>query len=174
MMTLAERDPHQQGFLTLWFIWVAMVASLLVYVFICSQFGEEIRRTQGSDLPINLLRNLFYVVAVITVFVAHFLRKLMLSARFSNSGGKGFETGAGSQQSALVARYTIATIVALALSESIGVFGFVLFLLGDSMQTLYIFVGISAVAMFFYRPKREEYERLANPMPSQGMGTPDI
>jgi len=52
-------------------------------------------------------------------------------------------------------------IVSLALSESIGIYGLVLFLLGDSFQTLYIFISISALAMFFYRPKREDLETLA-------------
>jgi len=52
-------------------------------------------------------------------------------------------------------------VISLALSESIGLYGFVLFLLGDGFRTLYIFVGISALALFFYRPKREEIETLA-------------
>ncbi len=57
-------------------------------------------------------------------------------------------------------------VVSLALSESIGIYGFVLFLLGDGFRTLYIFIGISALAMFFYRPKREELEALAIAMQS--------
>jgi len=153
-VTLAERDPHQQGLLTLWIIWAAMLASLLVYVFICSQFAEEIRRAESTDFPIGLLRNLFYAAAAVIVLITHFLRKLMLSTRFSNPGGKVFVTGAASNQPSFLGQYTIATIVSLALSESIGIFGFVLFLLGDSMQTLYIFVGISALAMFFLSPEK--------------------
>lgn len=60
-------------------------------------------------------------------------------------------------------------VVSLALSESIGIYGFVLFLLGDSFGTLHIFVGISALAMFFYRPKREELETLAMREPSSAL-----
>jgi hypothetical protein len=52
-------------------------------------------------------------------------------------------------------------VASLALSESIGVYGLVLFFLGESFRTLYIFIGISALAMLLYRPKREELETLA-------------
>ncbi len=66
-----------------------------------------------------------------------------------------------SNQASPIARYATAMVVSLALSESIGIYGFVLFLLGDNFRTLHIFVGISALAKFFYRPKREELETLA-------------
>jgi hypothetical protein len=52
-------------------------------------------------------------------------------------------------------------IVSLVLCDSIGIFGLVLFFLNDSFRTLHFFIGISALAMYFYRPKREEFETLA-------------
>ena len=53
-----------------------------------------------------------------------------------------------------------ALVLCLALCESIGIYGLVLFFLGDTFQTLYTFVVISAAGMFYYRPKREELETL--------------
>jgi len=47
-------------------------------------------------------------------------------------------------------------IVAWALSESIGVFGLVLFLLGKNPTDLYLLILISAVAMLIYRPRKDE------------------
>ena len=174
METLAEKDPYQRGLLTLWIIWAAVVASLLAYVFIGILFGEEIRHTESTDLPVAVIRNLLYVVMAVILFLTHFLRKLMLSGKFSNTVGESFETGAGSNQPSFMGQYTIVTVVSLALFESIGIFGFVLFLLGGSIQTLYIFVGISALAMYFYRPKREEIERLASAMRSQGASSSEL
>ena len=49
--------------------------------------------------------------------------------------------------------------------------GFVLFLLGAGFQTLYTFIGISALAMVFYRPKREEMEQLAKTYEQRGKKT---
>jgi hypothetical protein len=68
---------------------------------------------------------------------------------------------AGWNTAPFVGKYTTFVIVSLALSESIGIYGFVLFLLGDSFQTLYTFIAVSALAMIFYRPKRKELEKLA-------------
>ena len=42
-----------------------------------------------------------------------------------------------------------------------GIYGMVLFLLGDSFETLHTFLILSAVAMLFFRPKRSEFEEYA-------------
>ncbi len=65
-------------------------------------------------------------------------------------------------------------LLSLALSESIGIYGLVLFFLGDSFQTLYIFIGISALGMFHYRPKREEIEKFAVAMQTKGALVPEF
>ena len=72
------------------------------------------------------------------------------------------------------AKYSTALIVSLGLSESIGIYGFVLFLLGDDLQTLYIFIGISALAIYVHRPKREEIETLAIAMQTDEAPTTEV
>ena len=62
----------------------------------------------------------------------------------------------------LMARYTPAVVISLAISESIAIFGLVLFILGDDFQTLYIFLVVSAIAMIFHRPKNEELRQLSS------------
>jgi uncharacterized membrane protein YccC len=47
-------------------------------------------------------------------------------------------------------------IVAWALLEGIGVFGLILFLLGKNPMDLYLLIMISAAAMLWYRPKKDE------------------
>jgi hypothetical protein len=88
----------------------------------------------------------------------------MVAGRFGSSGAGLFKPGAASNQPSLLVLYTTAVIVSLALCDSIGLFGLVLFMLGDSFPTLHVFIGISALAMYFYRPKREELETLATAM----------
>jgi hypothetical protein len=79
-----------------------------------------------------------------------------------------------SNQPSPPAKYTVAMLVSLALSESIGIFGFLLFLFGDNFQVLYTFIAVSALAMFFYRPKREELETLAISMRTKQASAPDL
>ncbi|UCH08184.1 MAG: hypothetical protein JSV55_04120 [Deltaproteobacteria bacterium] len=168
-MEVAERVTNEKGLRTLWIIWAAMAGSLLVYVFLCHQFGEEIRPTGSHDLPLGLIRNILCIVTIVTLFLAHFIRKRMLEGRLGGSGAGLFEPGATSSQPSPFAHYITVIIVSLALCESIGIYGLALFLLGDSFRTLHVFIGISALAMYFYRPKRQEFETLALAMQTKEM-----
>jgi len=69
-------------------------------------------------------------------------------------------------------KYSAATIVALAMSESIGVYGLILFFLGKNSTDLYLLILISAAAMVIYRPRKDEMLNLvqAGPMDSGGAG----
>jgi MFS family permease len=174
MVEATERGAIEKGLRVLWIIWAAMLGSLLIYVFICHQFGEEIRRTASPDFPTGQLKNILYVVVIATLFITYFLRKLILSSRFSSSDAKLFKPETASNQPAFLTKYTTAMIVSLALSESIGIYGLVLFLIGDSFQTLYIFTGISAAAMFFYRPKREDLETIATAIHTKSAPPPEL
>jgi hypothetical protein len=47
-------------------------------------------------------------------------------------------------------------ILAWAMSESIGIFGLVLFLLAKNPTDLYLLILISAAAMLIYRPRKDD------------------
>ena len=58
-------------------------------------------------------------------------------------------------------------IVSMSLIESVGIFGFVTFVLGDNFNTLYIFSGLSTLGMFLYRPKLDEYTMIIEALTAQ-------
>jgi hypothetical protein len=160
MINETEKEAVEKGMKTLWFVWAAITASLLIYFYIIYAFGEEIRPPLGEDLPLELLRNILYGISVIILFLAHFLRKWIIkSTSFSAQLYK--DRKEFSNQPAYMMKYTAAVVASLAMSESIAIFGLVLFLIGADYQTFYIFLAISALGMFFFRPKRAELEELA-------------
>lgn len=173
MEEAAERGTNEKGFQVLWILWAAMLGSLFVYVFICHRWGDEIRQTINADLPLDLIRKILYGIAIVTLILPHFLRKLLLAGGSGTSGTNFLESPIPSNQPAPLAKYTIAMFISLALCDSIGIYGFVLFLLGDGLQTLHIFIGISALGMFYYRPKREDLETLAYAMQAKLTSTPE-
>jgi len=162
------RADFEKGLKILWIIWAAMLGFLLIYVFICHQVGEDIRGNMNPEFPIRLLKNILYGAVIVTLLCAHFLRRFMLTGRFSRSEFKPYNPDSNFPQPALVAKYTVAVLVSLALCEGIGIYGVVLFFLGADLKTLTLFIAISALSMFFYRPKMEELERLAMNMKRQG------
>ena len=172
MVEVGEKGTSEKGLRTIWIMWAAMVGSLLVYVFLCHQFGEEMRPTGIHDLPVGLVRNIISVVTLVTLFLAHFIRKRMLEGRLGSSGSGLLKLGAASSKPSLLILYTSAVILSLVLSDSIGIYGLVLFMLGDSFRTLHVFIVISALAMYFYRPKREEFETLALAMQTKDTPPP--
>ena len=64
-------------------------------------------------------------------------------------------------------RYLVTVIVSMALVEVVGVFGLVMFVLGDGFNTLYIFTGLSALGLFLYRPKVDEYSEIIDAISAQ-------
>ena len=158
MLVPEEKETIEKGFSSVLIIWGAMLASLFIYVVISHVAGDQIRQTQNSGIPIPLVRNIVFCVAAAELLLAYYLRKRMLRGR---PEGPTSDIPLTSEQPTALAKYTTAVIVSLALSECIGIYGLMLFLLGDEYQTLYIFIGISAIAMYFFRPKREELVELA-------------
>ena len=161
MEEVSERKANENRLLTFWILWGAIFGSLFIYVFVCHQFGDGVRQNVSPNIPLDLIRNVLYGVAILTLVGTRFLRKFMLAGRPGSSGPMSLEPASPSNQSPLIGKYAAAMMVSLLLSESIGIYGLVLFLLGESFRTLYIFLGISALAIFLYRPKKEELEALA-------------
>lgn len=119
--------------------------SLITLVAICHIYSDKIQIGMDQQQRV-FIRTVLYVVAITTFpvmkFIRHVLLRLNKTAK-SNSTPK--------------SRYLLTIIISMAVAESIGIYGFVMYLLGDSFNTLYIFTGLSALAMFLYRPKVEEY-----------------
>jgi len=91
----------------------------------------------------------------LTLIGAHFLRKLFLRA----SAGAAIQST--SLQHPTVAKYTVASKITMALLESIGIYGVVLYFIGLDSSSFQQLLIISAMAMFFYRPCKEELFYLA-------------
>jgi F0F1-type ATP synthase membrane subunit c/vacuolar-type H+-ATPase subunit K len=169
MEPITGKEKTKKNILTLWVIWAAMIGSLAMYVILCHLMGDEIGRNTNPDIPVDRMRKILFLVAAVTLFIAYYLRTFMLSGRIKSLGitltGSGIFT---SKQPPHITKYTTAMIISLALSESIGIYGLLLFFLGDSFNTLYTFIGVSAIAMYFFRPKGYEIEMLANTTTTKG------
>ena len=164
MLSPSEKEALDKGMVVLWIIWNAILISLFVYVLVCHLTVDQIRQNSNPDIPLTLFKNILYAVSVITLLISYFVRKAALAVRSSGARPGTSNTSQQSTQPAFIGKYTVAMIISLALSESIGIYGVVLYFIGDSLQTLYAFIGVSAITMIFYRPKKEEIITLANDM----------
>lgn len=130
-------------------IWFSMLLSLVIYLIIGIVVAPGIQPLLDEKI-LGILRIIFYLLAFITLIATRFIRSVILSKK-----NQTIEPAQVSKQS-VFQRYQSATIAIIAISESIGIYGLVLFFLGRNSMDLYLLLIISAAAMVIYRPNKAD------------------
>jgi hypothetical protein len=133
-----------------WFVVGMMLVTLMIYLFICYHFGHELQQPLPEAQRV-VIRTAFYGIAIIAFPITNLIRHIQLRLNQTMPGYKSAKS-----------RYLLTVIVSMALVEGVGVLGFVMFMLGDDFNTLYIFTGLSALGLYLYRPKQDEYVRIVD------------
>jgi len=126
------------------------------------QVETQIKITFSRDFTFEKLRSILIGVSFLTVFATHYVRKAMMKVVYVNT-----DFTASSQyhyHHSAFEKYLRAIFISTALSESIGIYGLVLFLLGKDWSSLYFLIIVSAIAMYYFRPKKQELLDLATEM----------
>jgi len=131
-----------------WVIVAVMVSMLLIYNLICHFMGAEIQISMAEEQRV-FIRTILYVVTIAVFPLTNLLRHILLRLNQTMPGDNPAKN-----------RYLMTTIVTLASIEIVGVFGFVMFVLGDGYNTLYIFTTLGALGIFLHRPREQEYRQI--------------
>jgi hypothetical protein len=192
MLGRVEPEQLKSDLILPWFIQGFMLAMLLAYIIVCIVFGDQIQQPLPEAQRV-LIRTILYVVAIVTFPMTNLIRYIQLRLNqtmpYSHSAqgtldsmdagvtalGKGklesfLEQRSRAKDGRVVEakkRYLVTVIVSMSMIESVGIFGFVMFILGDNFNTLYIFSGLSALGLFLYRPKADEYARVVEALSAQ-------
>ena len=143
-----------------WVIQGIMLATLAAFLILCITFGDQIQQPLPEAQRV-LIRTILYVVAIVTFPVTNLLRYIQLRLNQTMPYSKSAPISVAKK------RYLVTVIVSMSLIESVGIFGFVMFIFGDSFNTLFIFSGLSALGMFLYRPKVGEYASIVEALTTQ-------
>ena len=146
MITGQELDKE---FLILKMIWFAILMSLGIYLFFGLYSSANFGPSMKEDV-FGILRTVLYIVSFITLIATRYVRKCVLTGKVR------YRQSSQTSQHPALQRYRTAMIVALAMSESIGIYGLVLFFLGKNPMDLSLLIVLSAGAIFMYRPRRDE------------------
>lgn len=122
--------------------------TLIAYVFISHQFGHTLREPLPEDQRV-VIRSVFYGIAIVTFPFTSLIRHIQLTLNKTMPGVKSPKS-----------RYLGTVIVSMMLVESVGLLGFVMFMLGDDFNTLYIFTSLAVLGLYLYRPKMHEYDQI--------------
>ena len=163
MLEKEERKELDREWIQIVIIWGSLFSSLAIYVFICIVIDKGGNISKQVNSQIDTIRMALYFISLAILFLAKFIRKKMLSTK-DEDVNKMFSKDISNNRHPAIAKYTIAIIVSTAMVEIIGIFGVVLFFLGEGLETLYSFIMVSAAAMLYFRPQKEELLKLANQM----------
>jgi hypothetical protein len=135
-------------------IWFGMLGSLAIYLFIGLQIVTKLQVSMDRSAFV-ILKTVLYLFTFVIIAITRYIRKFILS-------GKG-QYGQAIQnfEPLTLQKYTTVMIVAWALLEGTGIFGLALFLLGKNPTDLYLLIMISAAAMLWYRPRKDELISIA-------------
>ena len=142
------RQPLKDDLIMPWVVTGMMFFMLVSYVVVCHLMADQLQQHWPEDQRV-LIRTVLYVTAIVLFPVTNLIRHIQLRLNETMPGDKPANR-----------RYLLTVIVSMLLIESVGVLGFIMFMLGDGYNTLYILTGLSMLGLFLYRPKPEEYSRV--------------
>ena len=167
MLEKEEMQHLQKNWKVNMIIWGAIFASLPVYLIICKLLDKQQLVGQDPDLPMETIAIVLIVASIVTLFVTSLIRKKLIKVENSRvivSDETGLSVPWVHQ---VTARYTAAMVISAALSESIGIYGLVVFLLSQNFVLFYQFLFLSAAGMLYYRPRKEELMDFASNVKKQ-------
>lgn len=141
----------------LWLLLAGNFGMLPVLVVMCLVFGDKLRENMKGEAPVDLLMTVFLVVGLLSLVLAHFLRRTFLSGKLTFGQRAGRTAGAGSVEQSLMVRFRSGIFISMVIPASIGIYGFLLFILGAESWVLYLFLVISAAGLVYQRPNKYEF-----------------
>jgi F0F1-type ATP synthase membrane subunit c/vacuolar-type H+-ATPase subunit K len=125
-------------------IGIVMISSVFIYAFIVEFIKVNVKI--NINLPssmVDLLRYLFFAIAIVEFLLIKFLRSRMVS---------------GAPSSAKIQKLLSMTIFTYALCESVAIYGLILFLIGGRRFDFYSLMILSLIFFAIYFPRYAQWE----------------
>lgn len=155
----ADWTALREGLSKAWFIWGAMLGSVVLYLVVVTMLAERVTHIAGRGVVSEPLAYLLYGLAAAACIGAAVVRKTMLRGPvlMSHAG-----VTARTYAHNLVRRYLAALTISLALCEVVALLGLVFYLVDGDHERFFVLTMFSAIAMIVFRPSSDEIERLGD------------
>ena len=163
MLQKQEIDQIDKGWAKIMIIWIALLSSLGIYLVVCTVIENQIPVSM-EGAPLERFKYILFGISALTLVGAYFFRKLLLK-NISRPAAEG--VGMAGLHPA-VSKYLTSIVIIMALSESVGIYGVVLFLISKDAVSFYQLMSLSAIAMVIFCPKKAELIGVAEKMKSAG------
>lgn len=139
------------NFTPIWIIIGMMCFIQSSYILLAHFLQQSLQQTAMTAESREILRSIFYLIAIVTFPLTNLIRHIQLRLN---------QTVASNTP--LNKRYLMTVMVSQIIMLSIGSLGFIIFILGDDFNSLYIFSFLAFLGFFLHQPKKDEYQNLKN------------
>jgi predicted neutral ceramidase superfamily lipid hydrolase len=167
MLDHEERRQLKRAMFVMRILWATFLSSLVIYLIIGHIIGTNIG-AKLDDFTVWVVVATLSVITCVILPTAYFLKKFLLNTRPMSSILIiirniliGFKQPFLLVYNQTVSRYVSALIICIAISQSVGIFGLILFMLSGEFLILYSFIVVSGLALYYFRPISEELEQFA-------------
>ena len=130
-----------------WTIWAGSLGGLATLLLLTHFFPDGLTPNPSTSVPILELRTMGYMLSIILLPIIGGIHQ-----GFGKSHATDPSVSASDTETPAPAPSNLRFFLALTLAESIGIYGMVLLQMGDTLQTFYIFLLVSAIAISLHRP----------------------
>lgn len=127
-----------------WLICIALLLLLILYNVFCHVWAAEFRFNLAEPDRV-IIRSVLYLATILLFPLTNLIRHILLRLNQTMPGKKDAER-----------RYLVTVIVTQTMIEAVGLFGLLMFILGDDFNTLYIFSVLGALGIYLHRPRQSE------------------
>ncbi len=155
MLTDNEMRDIKTNYIGLTCVWVYLLLALGVYIIVANVLGEGKVDDGDPDGEFVSLKYALYVIGAFLLVFTYFVRKSITKTENAVSKTIAIAPLLNMSGSATM-RYSIGIILCLALCQVVGIYGLVIFILCGDFISLYLLIGIAAVAQVYFRPKKQD------------------
>jgi hypothetical protein len=158
MLDEKDRVDIEKEMRLLWFMWAGDVGVPVAVVSICYLMAEQIRENihPKEGFPLGVLEVILAVVGLFLLALAYFLRKALRRGKLNLYEKTSMQEAATRNKPGYLLKYRMNVLVPMMIPPSLGLFGFMLFMLGAGYETLCAFAIVSALGVLWQRPRKKE------------------
>jgi hypothetical protein len=154
-----DKHESKKWLKKIWLIWAVFLYILTVYIRLCYVKEKDVPYLTHANLPLGPIEYSFLILTIVCLYFAYSYRNRWLKDQNIQIPPRVMQQAQKRNRPPIFLKYANDVITSVAMSLSGGFFGLLYFFISKDWQAFFVFIAISAIAIVYFRPKSEEFER---------------